>query len=277
MELLAERLAQHVLFGEAEDPKSFLKRMSAQKDAEEIKSGRRQAPAPVEPCQEWIEWENLEEWQQTAAQELQDALGAEFGLKSFDTDEFIVSTQDHDWYRVFRNEDAATVAARYYVREMLNEEPDNFTPDWLASFINLNRLRRELHDSARDDDYWNEGHPDIKSKIQELIDRGYLDEDPLIDSDSNAVAVTPKIEQIVDDKWEEMIEAHATAQLVNPIGYLEQFEDHGAALKRAIEMVGIDVDAATESAINTDGWQHFLNSYDGESHDLPSGAVYVRQ
>ena len=277
MGILAERLVQHILFGEGEDPKAFLKRMSLQKDAEDYKSGRKQRPEPVEPCQEWVDWEDLEEWQQAAAQELEEDLGCQFALKSHDTDSFVVSTRVHNWYQVFRDEDAARQVALDSVREMLRDEPGNFTQTWLEDFINLDRLRRELHNDARDDDYWNEEHPDIESKIVELIDRGYLDEDPLIGSDENAIAVTPEIERMVDEKWEEFIDGYATQQLEDPIAYLEQFEGRDAAIKRAIDMVGIDVDAAAESAINADGWQHFANTYDGNSHDLPGGAVYVRQ
>ena len=277
MALLAERLVQHILFGEAEDPKSFLKRMSLQKDAEDYKTGRKQKPEAVEPCQEWLEWEDLEEWQQAAALELEAELECQFGLKSHDTDSFIVTTRNHTWYQVYRDEDAARQVALNSVRDQLSDEPGNFTQTWLEGFINMDRLRRELHDSARDEDYWNEEHPDIESKIEELIDRGYLDEDPLIDSDENAIAVTPEIEQMVDEKWEEFIEGYATQQLEDPIAYLEQFENHEEAVKRAIGMVGIDLDAAAESAIQADGWQHFLATYSGNSEDLPSGAVYVRQ
>jgi hypothetical protein len=48
----------------------------------------------------------------------------------------------------------------------------------------------------------------------------------------------------------------------------------GEAVKEAIRLVGINVEEAAEDAIRQDGWQNYVSSYDGNSYDLPSGAVY---
>ena len=164
------------------------------------------------------------------------------------------------------------------MREDLENEPGMFTQTWLESFINMERLRSFLHQDARDDDYWNESYPDYDSKIQELIDRDYLDEDPRIDSEGNELEITPEIESLVDEKWEEMIEGFAKQRLEDPIGdYLEDIYGHDDAVKQAIEWVGIDLDRAAEDAVQTDGWQHFLARDDGNSYDLPGGFVYVKE
>jgi len=40
--------------------------------------------------------------------------------------------------------------------------------------------------------------------------------------------------------------------------------------------ISINIDEATDDAVATDGWQHFVASYDGDSIDLPSGTVLAR-
>ena len=57
--------------------------------------------------------------------------------------------------------------------------------------------------------------------------------------------------------------------------FLEEIYGDEAAAK-AIEIAGIDVDAAADDAVDTDGWEHFLARYDGKSHETASGLVYWR-
>lgn len=279
MALLARNLAPllvRILFSEAEDPKSFLRRMSAKKAAEPGQARRKQNL--VSPCEEWDEWEDLEDMLRGAALAMEQEMNTHFKLINRDDWSITIGTRDHEYYRVFKDEDAATEAAKAQVTEDLENEPGLFTQDWLESFINMERLRSELYQDARDDDYWNENNPDYDSKIQELIDRDYLDEDPRIDSDGNELEITPEIEALVDEKWEEMIESFAQSRLEDPIhDFLEDIYGHEDAVKKAIELAGIDYERAAESAVNTDGWQHFLSRDDGNSYDLPGGFVYVKE
>ena len=61
-----------------------------------------------------------------------------------------------------------------------------------------------------------------------------------------------------------------------PWDYLEEIYGKDETIKKAIEMVGINIDEAAKAAISADGWEHFVARYDGNSHDLESGAVYCR-
>ena len=58
--------------------------------------------------------------------------------------------------------------------------------------------------------------------------------------------------------------------------YLEDIYGKGDAVKQAIEIAGIDIDAAAEDAVDTDGAAHFLSSYDGNSYTTKGGLVYWR-
>jgi len=269
MGLVAAQLLTRVLFSEAEDPKEFLRRMSIQAQDE-----KRRAQGNT-PAEEWSEWDDLEDWQRTAVRELEAEEDTYFALEDFSDSTFSVNSGNLS-FKVYASDDIARAEALDQVRLSLRDEPELFAQDWLRGFIDMEHLRNTLHQDARDDDYWNESYTDYDSKIKELIDRDRLDEDPRIDSDGNDLEITPEIEAMVDEKWEEMIEAFANERMKDPITYLSDIFGEEDANKWAFEHGRVNIDAAAESAINTDGWQHFLARYDGNSHDLPSGAVYVR-
>jgi len=59
--------------------------------------------------------------------------------------------------------------------------------------------------------------------------------------------------------------------------YLEDiYGPTAAAADKAIQIAGIDIDAAADDAVDTDGWEHFLARYDGNSNETDAGLVYWR-
>jgi hypothetical protein len=269
MEILAHRLARIVL-SEAEDPKEFLKKISR----EQTLKNRRIGKVSVAPAEEWDEWEDLEEWQRIAAKQMEEAENAMFQLHHVDTHVMELEDAHGDWWTVFMDEEIAESRAKQRVSEDLHESPENFNQDWLQGFINKENLQRQLYQDMRDDDYWNEQYPSYEEKIEELVKRDLLDEDPRVEDEEGDLVVTPEVETLVDEKWEEMIEEWGKRDAMDFLNDIYGEED---AVKQAMQIGGIDYDAAIDSAIATDGWQHFLAHHDGNSYDLPGGAVYIRQ
>jgi len=266
---IAQRLAAAVL--EGEDPKDFLRRMSHQRKIDVRHAGEQ----PVTPCEQWPEWDDLEDWQQIAAKELEDDRNAYFQLHNHDHLSFQVSDSHNEWFTVFSDENAAVECAEASVREDLEHEPQNFNQNFLTNFINLDKVRRDLHDFARDDDYWNDQWPEYEDKIAKLIEDNLLGEDPLLSSTGRKRKLTPKVEKMIDDLWEKMIEDFANERLEDPIGFLEDINGREEAVKEAMRIGGIDITACAERAVSLDGWRHYLSHNDGLSHDLPGGAIYV--
>ena len=66
------------------------------------------------------------------------------------------------------------------------------------------------------------------------------------------------------------------SQLRDPMQYLSDIYGDKEAVEQAIKIAGIDEDAAAEDAVDTDGWEHFLSRYDGNSSETASGFVYWR-
>src|SRR5262252_5146411 len=125
VEVLARALADSLLAeAEAEDPKAFLRQYAA---------SHRHTPKRVKvfPHNQWPDWDELSPWQQRAAIELENELDQYLELQHDDRNygagdymDMEVSTANHDWYRVFKNEDTAKLLAHEYVREMLEHEPE---------------------------------------------------------------------------------------------------------------------------------------------------------
>ena len=157
------------------------------------------------------------------------------------------------------------------VEQDLGDEPENFSQSWLENHIDTDRLRRELETDLHDSNYnyakeigterfWKEAPDhsiDIPDDVQDALDNGDDPRDPT-DSELDAFA-----------------EDMTTDQLKDPMDYLRDIYG-GDAAKEAIRIAGIDIEAAAEDAVDTDGPEHFVARYDGRSHETKSNFVYWR-
>jgi hypothetical protein len=75
---------------------------------------------------------------------------------------------------------------------------------------------------------------------------------------------------------EALSEAKTNEDLKDPMAYLEEMYGREDAVQQAIKIAGINIDAAAEDAVDTDGPEHFLASYDGNTYELDQGWVYWR-
>ena len=172
----------------------------------------------------------------------------------------------HKEWMVVENSDQEEELAVEIVKQDLEEEPELFEKSFIESHINMDRLRRDLTDDVlnnnietlqdrSDDEFWRE------------YERGGFDA-PEEDEDGNR----PEPNEL---QIEELAEQQTKEQLQDPMQYMDDVYGADAA-KEAIRIAGIDVDAAAEEAVDTDGTGHFLSGYDGETHETKSGLVYWR-
>jgi len=168
-------------------------------------------------------------------------------------------------YSVVENDDAAQELAKAVVTQDLEQEPEIFDKDFIASHINTDRLRRDLHNDVRDM---------AEEDLRQMSDRefwrtaeGYIDV-PEEDDDGDM----PDVDDYIEDVAEKMAEE----RLKDPMEYLDDIYGDDAAAQ-AIQIAGIDIDAAADDAVDTDGWQHFLARYDGNSSETKSGFVFWRE
>jgi len=168
-------------------------------------------------------------------------------------------------YCVVEDDDAAYALAKASVIQDLEHEPEIFNKDFIESHIDKDRLRRDLRSDVRDM---------AEEDLRQMSDREfwrtaerYIDV-PEEDEDGDM----PDTDEYVEDVAEKMVDE----RLKDPMEYLEEiYGDEAAA--QAIKIAGIDIDAAAEDAVDTDGWQHFLARYDGNSEETRSEFVFWRE
>lgn len=173
----------------------------------------------------------------------------------------------HKEWNVVESEDQERELALAIVKQDLEESPENFEPNFIESHIDTDRLRRDLESDVQnqneetlrdrsDDEFWREWE-------REGFDAPEEDEEGDVPSPT-------------DDQIAELAERQTEEQLRDPMEYLRDIYGDDAA-KQAIEIAGIDIDAAAEDAVDTDGAAHFLSSYDGNSYTTKGGLVYWRR
>jgi hypothetical protein len=193
-----------------------------------------------------------------------------------DTTHFTVKA-DHT-YQVFKDEDTASEYALGLVKNDLQNEPEIFAQSWLEGFIDKEKLTDAIGDPYENWEEEEVGNLDYEELLSKLVDEGYIDFDDTVffKKDGNARAENPgrakKLEQLKEKYVEEK-----KPQPPDPFEYLEEIYGKDEAGKEALKLAPIDIDKAAKDAIQTDGWQHFISSYDGNYYDLGSGAVYVRR
>ena len=170
-------------------------------------------------------------------------------------------------WTIWKTEDVARAETLEHVRNMLETEPELFAQDWLQQFIDQDRLRHHLHDEARDIEWLLDRSE--QEQVDFLIKENVLNKEDFYNEEDDFVDN--------EDLREAGLEAYRE-QKAAEFDPMEWFREiYGAeAAKYAIEAVGIDIEAAAQSAIDEDGWVHFASSYDGNSIDLQSGAVAIR-
>lgn len=214
-------------------------------------------------------------------------------------------------YYVVENEEAAHDEAIARVKQDLENEPEIFNQSFIESHIDKEKLRTALESDVqnsneerlRDErprDFWREaesygvtpkyvatgndadgrdialGTFDDESDADEAAGN-WIDEKKESDPE-NADAYSTEVEASdpSDSDIETVAEAMTAAELKDPMEYLEGIYGDEAA-KQAIEIAGIDIDAAADEAVGADGEGHFLSTYDGNTSETkPSRFVYWR-
>ncbi len=189
---------------------------------------------------------------------------------------FKVDVGNVEWL-IFKDDDAAEAYALEGVKNDLENEPGIFTQDWLKQFVDDEKLAEAIGDPNEDWEDENVGNLDYEELLTKMVDDDYIEfDDPVFFKKNGDARVENKVRyqklQAIKDDY---VEREKPAP-PDPWEWLEDVYGREEAAKQAIEMVGIDIDKAAQSAVDTDGWTHFVARYDGHSHNLENGAIYCR-
>jgi len=201
-----------------------------------------------------------QKWYHKAKKELEKELNVETEMTIDDEDSEIRLEGDgagdngeSEW-RVFVDNDAARRAAIEYVTEMIDDEPGNFSPDFLKQHYYITPTDRRLIAQEDADSYWDDQD---EEEVEEEADRRGIEYDDAAD------ALEKVKEEVAEEKEKQMED--------DPLGFFEEIygDDISQYPKNLLQ---IDTKEAAEDAVSQDGVAHFLDNYDNESVDLPSGA-----
>jgi len=207
-------------------------------------------------------------WEEIAKFELEELLGCATEYKKYEYYERLggfhikslhgaeCENGESEWI-VFRNDDEARDAAIAYVKSDLEDDPGNFNEGFIVDHLNADNFEAEVREDAE------EGRLDYGAEdFQQL---GYINPELDINSITDEMVEDAR-KRAVDDDINEALR----------MGIMPWFrERYGRerAAAEAIEHLGIYIDQAAEDAVDTDGVAYFLDRYDGEAVELPSGAV----
>jgi hypothetical protein len=167
-------------------------------------------------------------------------------------------------WTVVEDNDQMEALAIEVVKQDLEEEPGSFEKSFIEQHINMRGLKDDLED-------------DVKSMAEEdlrdMSDRQFWKTaESYIDvPEEDDEGEMPDPEDYIEDVAEKM----TAERLRDPMEYLEEIYGD-EAVEKAIEIAGIDIDAAAEDAVNTDGAELFLSRYDSNSYTTKNGLVYWR-
>jgi hypothetical protein len=178
-----------------------------------------------------------------------------YSIDGVSDDEVMMASNGSEEYIVFQDSYLADDAATAYVEEMIDSEPESFNSNFLNPFIYVTDTDKRLIADEQAD-----------FEIEDLSEDEILERSGLDDLEE----ATEKIRKEVYDDWYNGLDG-------NPVEFLT--EDLGIYSKedlKNISFLQIDSRKAAEEAVNLDGSQHFLATYDGELMELKNGYVAFR-
>jgi hypothetical protein len=157
-------------------------------------------------------------------------------------------------YEIIESEDKAEQIAIEQVEEDLELEPELFDQNWLMNFVDVEEYIR-----------------DIRYDIEEWVEESPESYTTFIDNEE------PKGEEgeYSEEQKERMVEGYLEDIKSDIFEFLKCLGYTGKELMKHL-LPYINIDDAAEEAIATDGWQHFLATYDEISKETESGFVFYR-
>jgi len=168
-----------------------------------------------------------------------------------DTGNFKTHKYEYTW---IIDEDKAYEMAVERVRDDLSNTPESFTQDWLQGHIDENAWLDDLRS-----DFENEVSESPESYTTFIDDKEPAGEDGEYSED--------QISRMQDGYVDNIRKQGVLDYMKNDLGYDSE--------TLATQMTPyINWNEAANDAVDTDGWAHFLSSYDGEYKTTDDGVVY---
>ena len=190
-----------------------------------------------------------------------------------DTTKRIEMSDGSEW-SLYKNYDQMEKIAKEQVRQDLEDDPDMFSPDFI-----------EQHQSISPTDARQFGieHGDFTvedrdlDELKEMADQYGVEYDDVDEDDDKDDKLKNKLIDDISSKVADEVEKTINRDgLKDWICHDQGFCSEDEFQEQYGKWLHLDVDSATDDAVDTDGVEHFIARYDGSSHELKNGQYLVR-
>ncbi len=225
----------------------------------------------------------IEDWMEEAAAELAEAQGYDPDDASITPGVWgwehgcIVELGSEEWL-VFEDADEAETHAIARLEQDLEDEPGIFDQGWLAKHMTMSDTDRRIMANEQADSYVDDLDDDSLIEAANLENDMEELDDALDDAEIDDDEYEEQKEALADrarEQLREEISSDVYDRLSDPLRYFE--EEYGWGVEDIpSNLMSLDIGAAAQDAVDTDGVAHFLSGYDGNVVELGSGAEAYR-
>ena len=185
-----------------------------------------------------------------------------------------IEMSDGSEWSLYKNYDQMEKIAKEQVRQDLEEEPEIFNQDFIASHQSI---------SPTDARQFGIEHGDFTvedrdlDELKEMADQYGVEYDDVDEDDDKDDKLKNKLIDNISSKVADEVEKTINRDgLKDWICHDQGFCSEDEFQEQYGKWLHLDVDSAVDDAVDTDGVEHFIARYDGSSHELKNGQYLVR-
>ena len=182
-----------------------------------------------------------------------------------------IEMSDGSEWTLYKNYDDMERIAKEQVREDLENEPEMFSPDFIESHQSISPTDARLFGNDFGDMMVEDRDLD---ELKEMADQYGVKYDD--DNDDDDKLKNKLIDEVSYARAKEVEKTILRDGLKSFICDDEGLCSEDEFQEQYGKWLHLDVDSATVDAVDTDGVEHFIARYDGNSHELKNGQYLVR-
>lgn len=189
-------------------------------------------------------------------------------------DVFELEANGNEEYRIYKSEDVATKKAIDSALSDLRHNPEIFNADFLINYVDKERLKNDMREIASDvEDIRQDSDQEV---VDYLIKEGILEQDDFYTEEGDFKE--PDENDELRHKMEDGLDTLGERRYArfDPIEWYKDVYGKREYMAEILKNTRINEREAAEAAVSSDGFAHYLYSYNNDYTYLPCGAIVIR-